>query len=436
MELTSLKSDTGVHFGIFLPPATGHLNPMAALGRALISRGHRVTVFQVPDWRARILAHGLEFFELGSAEVPPGELDRWTKTLGTLTGIRGVRYSVEGGRRLADLVCRHGPAAVHDSGVQFLLVDQNDPAGGAVAEHLQIPFASVCTSLPLNREPDIPPPFVNWEYRASWLARLRNRAGYSAADLAISPLQRQVNIYRHRWGLPLLKEPDDSFSKLLQISQTVAEFDFPRRNLPDNFHAVGPFMDERLDDVPFPWEKLDGRPLIYASLGTLQTRRIEIYRDIAIACAGLPVQLVISFGGETPSGGDDWPGAPILVKFAPQAALLRRARMMITHAGLNTVLHCLKFGVPMVVMPITNDQPATASRACWTGAAEAMPLSQLTPHNLCEKVTRVLFDQTYSNAAQRLRDAIEKAGGVQRAAEIVEHAAVNSERTVGEMIHG
>ena len=415
---------TGIHFGVFLPPATGHLNPMAALGRSLIARGHRVTVFQVPDLRARILAQGLEFREIGAAEYPLGELERWTQKLGTLTGISGVRFSVDGARRLADLVCRCAPDVVAESNIDFLLVDQNDPAGGAVAEHLGIPFISVCTSLPLNREPDIPPPFVSWGYSSSRAAQVRNWLGNRAADMAIAPLQKKVNEFRRRWDLPELKTPDDSFSRLAQVSQTVAEFDFPRRHLPENFHAVGPFFDERPDDVSFPWDKLDGRPLIYASLGTLQTRRVDIYRAIAEACAKLPLQLVISFGGVEPPPSHDWPGAPVLVKFAPQAMLLKRARLMITHAGLNTVLHCLYFGVPMVAAPITNDQPAIAARAGQCGAAEILRLSELTPAHLADTVKRVLDDSRYSAAARRVGDAMQKAGGVKRAAEIIECTAL------------
>src|SRR5471032_112042 len=109
MDLTNAYKPAAqsVHFGVFLPPATGHLNPMAVLGRALIARGHRVTVFQVPDWRDRILAQGLEFQPVGAAEYTTGELDRWTQKLGTLSGIRGVRFCVEGGRRMADLFCRY-----------------------------------------------------------------------------------------------------------------------------------------------------------------------------------------------------------------------------------------------------------------------------------------------------------------------------------------
>jgi len=50
-------------------------------------------------------------------------------------------------------------------------------------------------------------------------------------------------------------------------------------------------------------------------------------------------------------------GEPIVVEFAPQLELLKRAALCITHAGLNTALECLSNGLPMVAIPITNDQP-------------------------------------------------------------------------------
>jgi UDP:flavonoid glycosyltransferase YjiC (YdhE family) len=39
------------------------------------------------------------------------------------------------------------------------------------------------------------------------------------------------------------------------------------------------------DAIPFPWDRLDGRPLIYASLGTLQNGRPELFAEIARAGA-------------------------------------------------------------------------------------------------------------------------------------------------------
>ncbi len=46
------------HFGIFCPAASGHLNPMTTLGRELLRRGHRVSVFNFLDAKAITLASG------------------------------------------------------------------------------------------------------------------------------------------------------------------------------------------------------------------------------------------------------------------------------------------------------------------------------------------------------------------------------------------
>src|SRR5205807_10507854 len=92
--------------------------------------------------------------------------------------------------------------------------------------------------------------------------------------------------------------------------------------------------------------KLDGRPLVYASMGTLQNRQKHIFGIIAEACAGLDVQLVLSLGGGgKPEDMEELAGGPIVVEFAPQLELLKRAALCITHAGLNTALECLSNGV-------------------------------------------------------------------------------------------
>ena len=71
------------------------------------------------------------------------------------------------------------------------------------------------------------------------------------------------------------------------------------------------------------------------------------------------------------------PRDPITVPFAPQLELLKRAAVCITHAGLNTALESLTNGVPMVAIPITNDQPGVAARVRWTRSGEVVPLKKL-----------------------------------------------------------
>ena len=410
------------HFGMFCPPATGHLDPVGALGRELQARGHRVTVFQVADVEKKVRGELLDFCPVGKEAYPIGSLPEYLEELGRQEGWAGVRYSIECGGRLAELMCRELPTAIKKAGIDVILVDQNEPAAGTVAEHLGIPFITLCTSLPLNREASIPPPFTLWPYSTNVLSRARNTLAYLLLDRLLIPITRVLNDYRRRWHLAPLKGPDDSFSERSQLAQMIEDFDFPKRSRIPNFYYLGPFCTESRQSVPFPWERLDGRPLLYASLGTLQNRQAYVFRAIAEACAPLQVQLVLSFGHKD-FMGLDLPGRPIMVDYAPQLELLAKAHAVITHAGTNTAMGALRYGLPMVAIPITNDQPGTAARLQRTGAGEAIELSQLTSKRLKYALERILTQPSYRQEAQRLRGSIERAGGVRKAADIIESHA-------------
>ncbi len=406
------------HIGLLCPPTPGHLNPMSTLGRALQRRGHRVTMFQLADLRERSEREGLEFAPLGEGLVKPGELGDALEQLGRLAGFRALRFTIRWAGHLARVVLDTAPAALSAAKVDLAIIDQNEPAGASVASHLKLPFVNVA-HIPLNREANMPPPFVPWPFSESALARLRNRMGYRIADALLTPLTSAVNRRRREWGLPWLKGPDDSFSPLAQLCTLPEELDFPRSELPSCLHYLGPFIDASRTCVPFPWDKLDGRPLVYASFGTLQNRRQEQFSAVADACAELDVQLVLSAGGgEIVTEG--LKGSPIVVPYAPQLELLPRASVVVTHAGLNTVLEALYFGVPMIAIPVTNDQPAVAARLARYGAGKVVNLNQLAGGHLRQAIAQVLSDGEYRRRAQEMKGAIARAGGVERAADIVE----------------
>jgi UDP:flavonoid glycosyltransferase YjiC (YdhE family) len=80
----------------------------------------------------------------------------------------------------------------------------------------------------------------------------------------------------------------------------------------------------------------------------------------------------------------------------------------------------LSCGVPMVVLPVTNDQPAIAARVRYAGAGEVLFPRRLTLTGLRAAVRRVLEVPEYRGHARQLKMSIERAGGVERAADIVE----------------
>lgn len=412
------------HFGILCPPGTGHLNTLTPLGQELQRRGHTVTLFGVPDTHSKARAASLDYWPIGEAEFPLGAVAASQQRLGTLAGLAALLYTNRLFIQGAAVVLRDAPLGIQQTGVEALLVDQTLWEGATIAEYLQLPWITICSALLLNPDPNLPPIFTSWPYSLSPWARLRNRAAATVIKLGSWGLgyRSLIDQYRQQWGLPSLDRA--AYSALAEISHQPAEFEFPRTSLPSNFHFTGPFASPASrEPTLFPFEQLTGQPLIYASLGTIQNRLLWVFKAIAQACANLDVQLVISLGGATePESLGTLPGQPLVVKYAPQLELLALAALTITHAGLNTTLESLSYGVPMVAIPITNDQPGVAARIAWTGTGEVVPLKRLTPASLQAVITQVLKEASYRHNALRLQEAIQRAGGVRRAANIVEQA--------------
>lgn len=410
-----------IHFGIICPTES-HLTTSFSLGYELQQRGHRVTFLNIVDTQAKILAANFEFKAIGKDECPSGSQAAILAERGKLSGRHALEHTLKTVEQDMRIILQYAPEIIQSEGIKALLVDQCSPVGGTIADFLNIPFISLCNALPLNREIGIPPVFTTWQYQTGWRAKLRNQIGYILADRLTKPIRRLMAEYRQKWDLRPHTGPSDIHSKLAQLSHQPAEFEFPRANLPPHFHFTGPYHSEiGREVVPFPWDQLTGQPLIYASMGTIQNRLLQVFEIIAAACVGLDVQLVISLGGGMPlEAMPTLTGNPLVVSYAPQLELLRRATLTITHAGLNTVLESLTYAVPMVAIPIANDQPGVAARIVWAGVGEMIPVAHLTVTNLRLVIQKMLTQDSYKDQALRLQSAIQNSGGVQQAANIIE----------------
>jgi len=412
------------HIGVMCPNTSGHLNPMIALADALCTREHRVTFFLLGDPPASVTAAGFQIVLLGGSIFPSDQYRAGLQQLGSLQGRAALKHTFAMGARAAEAILGVGPTAARAAGITALLVDQASFPGGTVADELGIPFATVCNALLLHSEPTVPPFFTHWQPQDNWLSRTRNRIAWAGLNRLYAPILTRIQDRRRRLGLPIPEQIAATWSDRLQISQQPEAFEFQRHELPKHVRFVGPLrLPGGYQPVPFPWDRLDDRPLIYASLGTLQNRVEGTFRTIAEACDGLDAQLVISTGhGVAPEKLGELPGRPIVVPYAPQLDLLNRSAVAVTHAGLNTVLDALATGVPMVAIPITNEQPGIAARVAWVGAGETIAHKHVTSQALRTAVVRVLSDPSYRAAAERVRDSIKAGGGASRAAEMIEQS--------------
>ena len=429
-----LADASEMNYGIFCPAAIGHLNPSCSLAFELQRRGHSVTLFGVADALAKVKHHHVSLVQIGAVEFPPGEMDLAWKRLGQLTGRQGLKFTIDLFSRETQMLFREAPELIKSADIDFLIVDQISNAIATVADYLQIPYVTVCNAMLLHRELSVPPFFTHWQYSQSSanstfsFSRLRNRIGYSLLNLASSELRDVIVDQRNEWGLPPYSSYDSPYSKLAQIIQLPELFDFPRTKLPDHAHYVGQLKESSgiepvAFDLPaFPFERLNEKPLIYASLGTLQNQKPEIFRCIAEACKGLDAQLVISLGSPN-AQSFDLPGSPIVVPFAPHQKLIEMADLVVTHAGMNTVLTALSCGVPIVAIPITNEQPGIAARVEASKVGRSIKLSRLSALKLRNIIIEVLDNPSFRAHSRQMQQHLKDSGGVVRAADIIEQAA-------------
>lgn len=427
-------------FAILTLTGAGHLNPTGAIGRELSSRGHSVAM--IASESARPITERLELPLLPFADPPESDRSQ-PRSRSILSALPGMRLSARM-MRAALQVLNQAPAMLRQFEADAVLVDQNVLAGVSVAEHLGLPNLTVCSAMMAHEEPAVPPHFTSWGYSPGRLWRLRNRLTYAGFHASIWPATRLINRYRRDWGLSPIRRHADYLSPYAQISQLVAEFDFPRSDLPAVCHYVGSLARSRVaDETPFPWNRLDGRKLIYASLGTVPRAtkaNTRVYRTIAEACAGLEAQLVIAFG-KWSERAPNWrelvgelPGDPLIVDFAPQLLLLQRADLMVTHGGQNTVLEAIHAGVPMVVLPWGADQPALAARIDHAGIGLRDSFHRPDPNRLRAKIRRVLSDSSFRQRMTAVQAAVVSAGGASYAADVAERVLVERRPVTRDMM--
>ncbi|HET9355875.1 MAG TPA: nucleotide disphospho-sugar-binding domain-containing protein [Sphingomicrobium sp.] len=413
------------HFGVLCPPLPGHINPMSVLARELQSRGHRVTFLGFPDMRAR-LPRDLAFQAFGESDWPEGSLKPYLDRLSRLGGPLSIRRLIRDLAGFAKTICTALPAVIDDLGPDGLIIDQTDAAASLVATALDVPFVNIANALPLNLEPGVPPPVLPWGYDPSPRGIRRNLGGYRVARWVERPITKVIRRHARRLGRPGIRFAHDSWSTRGQITQCIRGLDFPRQQLPPNFHYVGPLRGpEQQMDVDLPD---DGRPLIFCSLGTLQGSRAGIFRAVAEAVAGLDANLLIAHGGMLAERDvRRLAGQPLVHAFVPQRAVLARSALAITHCGFNTVLDSLGQGVPMVALPLTFEQPATAARLERAGAALTLHRWRTTGR-IRSAVEQVLGDPAFAANARRLGAEIAASGGVRRAADLIEQALCGAAR--------
>lgn len=429
------------HFGVVAPPFPSHFSAMEALSVALIERGHRVTFLHRAEAGAWLSDARIGFHALGRGSHLAGNLVVSLRRAANPGSPWGLRRVIGDMADTTDMFCRELPAALKSLGIDAVLGDQMEAAAGLVAQALSLPFISVACALPINREAGVPLPVMSFAAGRHERALRMCQGSSDVYDWLMTPHRRSIATNAQALGLPVRDGMHDWLSPLLQLSQTVAGFDFARLQAPAHLHHVGPLRGatgakNKIDTSGTPdLATVDPqRPFIFASLGTLQGHRHALLLRIAKACRLVDAQLLIAHCGGLDARAVTAlkkAGATWVCAFADQQAVLERADAVVSHAGLNTVMDAIAARTPILAMPIAFDQPGVAARVKHAGVGLCASARWASPARIAAQLRRLLDEAAFAQRCTELAGAVHVAGGTARAADLIEAALQPSAHGAG-----
>jgi zeaxanthin glucosyltransferase len=404
----------------------GHLNPMTALARRLQGRGHEVALIALPDAEPFARAAEIPFVPYCENEYPKGSLGEAVEKLSRSEGEEALKLTMLAIAGTLQAAFRNLPRTVRDAGVDGLVLDTYQVGLGLAPMLLGMPYVHVSNALHFDFSGNTPFCTFDWPHETTPEAVARNHKGLRKVREMFEPSFAVARAYAEGAGIHVdWADPLATISERAWLTQSPKEFDFESSHWPDHFHHTGPFHDGRgRIESDFPWERLTGEPLIYASMGTLMNGLDHVFSTIAEAVGNRPgLQLVMSTGPALdPKQIRFLPRSAVVVNRAPQLGLLPRASLCITHAGMNTALESLTQGVPMVGIPVTNDQPGVAARIAASKTGVFVPLKSLTTSRLASRIDEVLENPMYRQNAEKMKRVIAATNGLEKATDLLEQA--------------
>lgn len=152
-------------------------------------------------------------------------------------------------------------------------------------------------------------------------------------------------------------------------------------------------------------------------MGTIINNCSDFYNKCFEAFTGKDFQVILSVGNKIEiSSLQHIPDNFVVRNYIPQLEVLKQVDVFISHGGLNSVSEALYYHVPVIAIPMVNDQPAVSKRINELGAGLALKMEEVTPDILLRTVHTILSNPIYKNNCINIGNSFIEAGGYKKAA--------------------
>ena len=425
-------------------PFSGHLAVHVALGEELVRRGHKATVFvAAPEGYNRLreqVEKGGILYQSAPVRTTHEEFVTLVENhVNNSQGLMGTLAS--GGRTLAFvqeiLQVTYSVLAMSEPNEwDLVLTDEGTlSVTSCLSDRWRVPVIVLSSNLPFT--PNHQPP---WPFPTVLSNNLSDNLGFRGRFLVtihavLTRLMITMSVYASSSGLiecPTTTAQIISMSgvRVPYIVPSVIGFEYPRP-ISSLTTYTGPILSPITDPLPgdiLTW--LDSHPtgsVVYISMGSGVILTHQAARAIVEGLNATGFSAVWSLRKKNRAildGLEVNDKKILLLDWAPQLAILRHRsiRMAILHGGMNGVQEALHSGVPIIVLPLFADQPGNGARVVQEGLGIFFSHNSLTGTQIADGI-HTIEKGNYSETAKKLQKIFHYAGGLTKAADLVEFYA-------------
>jgi MGT family glycosyltransferase len=377
-------------------PTKGHINPTLPVIKELVKQGHKIFFFATPEYKNVVESAGCTFKKYN---FPDLDLRLVRNTV--LITEKAVKLTKESILPMEKEIKALNPdCIIHDS---ISLV------GKIIASRLKLPAVSCITTFVISKR-------VILRYSKAFHLSFYLMIKHGKTTLKTI---REYNSLMKENGLKTSGIEDVFLNKEnLNIVFTSKFFQPLGDAFGGTFHFVGTSIyDRREGEINLGKDK----KIIYISLGTIHNDDLKFYKSCVEAFKDSNFTVVMSIGHRF--SHEDLKNIPnnfIVKNYIPQLEVLKKASVFISHGGMNSVNESLYFGVPLIVIPQTDEQKLNGIRVKELGGGFLLSKTKITKNLIFKAVTKVMVNKKFSENAKKIGNSFKTSGGYERAASLID----------------
>ena len=309
----------------FCIPAYGHTNPTIEVIRELVNRDNEVWYYSFNEFKEKIEEDGANFISCDSylPELLPEDEKKVGKNVSAL-----IEMVVDTTIAMDNKVCKE----LEEINPDCIVSDSLSHWGKLFAMKLNIPYICSTTTFVFN------------QHTAKMM-----KQGFGEIFrmiLGMGRINKKIKLLReHEYDV-------DNFISMIQndndtntIVYTSKEFQPMVETFSDKYYFVAP----SISNMKIKLEE-KSRRRIYISLGTVNNKNVDFYKNCIEAFENMDVDVIMSVGanilindlGDVPSNFE-------IKNIVDQINVFQNTDVFIAHCGMNSVNESLYYGVPMVL---------------------------------------------------------------------------------------